>query len=350
MRPFLRKCVDCGVPLSVSRNHAWMENGTVLSRDSSQRLVVMEREVIDGILHKAEEITGERLAPLFTRAKSIDARVYVSSLMVGWKKAAAAYPIVRRRFYELLCDQARVLGMADARVISYRRGREMVIGCTQCYSIPFFAGDILGAVEAGEGREAKVDYYEENGEKRFVVDIGRGRPAEHFVLEEERPLPGKIKYRCCSRCGVPFPMTFFVWDTERGLIVDTHNGETVAILDIAGMNFAYRQIREKLGGVVDRLLAQEVKDMVDKVLPRLEFKRERPEERVHDLFFLAYRGMGNPIFTKPTDEGMKAWVENPFNYPIVAGITASFLARGKPCEFDWERIAPGRMELRVRFV
>lgn len=351
MHPFLRLCPDCGVPLSISRNHSWKEDGRILSPDSAQRLVIMERRVVEGILRRAAEMFGEEASRILTRCKAMDAFLYVRSIMTGWKRMAAKAPFGGRHFYDLLCDQARILGMADARVISYRKRRELLVGCTQCYSEAFFAGDVLGAVQAGEGREAEVTFWEEKGEKRFGVTIG-GREVPTPVLPtfEEDPLPGNIVYRRCGRCRAPFPVSFFAWDTARGLVLDTHNGETVAMLDTAGMNAAYLEIKRTRLPELDELLAREIKEMVDRVLPRLEWKRRGPEERVRDLFFLAYRGMGNPIFTRGSGKFLEARVENPFNHPIVAGITASFLSRGEPVSWEWERKERAALEVRVSFL
>jgi hypothetical protein len=132
-------------------------------------------------------------------------------------------------------------------------------------------------------------------------------------------------------------------------MVDTHNGEPVTMVDIAGINAVHENIKKEQGGWVDDFLAEVTKEEVDTILPELEWKRRRPEEKVRDLFFLAYRGMGNPVFAEPTEEGIRARVENPFNYPMVAGITASFLARGKPVDFTWERTMPGRLEVNLSF-
>lgn len=350
MHPFLNVCPECGVPLSISRNHTWKEDGRILSHDSAQRLVIMERRVVDGIVRRALEILGEDAAAILTRCKSWDAFLYVRSIMTGWKKAVSRIPLGHRRFYDLLCDQARILGMADARVISYRRHRELLVGCTQCYNDVFFAGDVLGAVQAGEGREAEVTFWEEQGERRFGVTVGRNEIGKDIppIFEEENPLPGNIVYRVCERCRAPFPVSFFSWDTDRGLVLDTHNGETVAMLDTAGINASYREIKEARLPEVDRLLSGEIKEMVDELLPGLDWKRRGPEERVRDLFFLAYRGMGNPVYTRDTGDGLEARIENPFNYPIVAGITASFLSRGEPGPWEWERKDRAVLEVRVK--
>ncbi len=350
---FLRVCKECGVPLAVSQNHIWEEHGRILSRDTSQRLIIVERKIVDGIISRITEKLGKEFEKTFTCAKAFDASQYVRSVMVGWRKLAAGYPIFKRPFYELLCDHARILGMADAKLLHYKKGKEVVISCTHCYNGVFFAGDILGAAYAGEKREAEIEISEGEGGTVFsvkILDNEAFKAIERYSFSWEVPLPGYISYKRCKRCGVPFAISFFTWDISRGLMIDTHNGEAVTLIDVAGINAAYSEIKGKTGNWIDEFLAGEIKDMVDGILPGLEWKRRRPEERIRDLFFLAYRGMGNPVFTEPTEDGIRARIENPFNYPIVAGIAASFLARGRPATFDWERSMPGRLELNLHFL
>jgi hypothetical protein len=350
--PFLRMCKECGVPLAISSNHSWEKNGRILNADAAQRLVIVERKIIDGILDKVIEKVGSDIEKTFIYAKARDASQYVRSMMIGWKRIATGYPLLRRPFYELLCDQARLLGMADANLLEYRRGREIRVSCSQCYNKTFFAGDILGAVYECEGREATIEMEENDGEIVYtatVLENARCEAIESYPFFLDEPVPGHLNYKRCGHCGIPFSVTFCSWDIDAGLIIDTHNGEPVTIIDVAGINAAYSQVKAVHGDWVDEFLANEVKDMVDGILPGLEWKNRRPEERVRDLFFLAYRGMGNPVFIELTGDGIKARIENPFNLPIVAGIAASFLARGKPSFFEWDMAMPGRMELRLYF-
>jgi len=349
---FLRTCRECGVPLTIARDHIWEENGRILSRDTSQRLIMVERVVLDGILNRISEQIGKHFEKSLRSAKAFDASHYIRSVMVGWKKVAAGYPVAKKPFYDLLCDHARLLGMADARLAGYRRGKELVISCTQCYNEAMFSGDILGAVYVAEGKGAKMDIDRQDGGIMFRATILEGGSSDDFnrySFSWEIPLPGYISYKRCGSCGTPFPVSFFSWNIPRGLVVDTHNGEEVALIDVAGINAVHEQIREEQGQWVDDFLARVTKEEVDDILPALEWKRRRPEEKVRELFFLAYRGMGNPVFAKPTENGIRARVENPFNYPMVAGITASSLARGKPVTFEWERTIPGRLEVELSF-
>ncbi|MEW6553120.1 MAG: hypothetical protein AB1384_02400 [Actinomycetota bacterium] len=351
-RPFLRACKECGVPMAISRNHIWEEHGRIMSRDNSQRLVIVESKLIGGILERVSEKVESGMEKTFIHAKAFDASHYTRSLMVGWKRLAAAYPLSRKSYYQLMCLQARILGMGDARLLHYERGKKAEVACTHCYNKTFFAGDILGAAYTGENREADIAVSEKDGEILYsltFLDNEDFEAIDDYSFNWEVPLPGYINFKRCKRCGIPFSVSFFSWDIDRGLMVDTYNGEPVTLINVAGINLVHAELKAKHGDWVDGFLAAEIKEMVDGILPALEWKRRRPEERIRDLFFLAYRGMGNPIFTEPIEDGIRVRIENPFNYPIVAGVVASFLSRGREVEFDWEKTMPGRMEVNLHF-
>jgi hypothetical protein len=348
----IRFCKECGVPMTVAKDHIWEEHGRILSCDTSQRLIIVERKILEGIFNRISERIGESFKKSLLSAKAFDASQYTHSVMVGWKKVISGYPVIKKPFYELMCDHVRLLGMADARLARYKRGKEVVISCTQCYNRTMFGGDVLGGVYALEGKDVKLGIEERDGEiffKANMLEGGDGDTIQEYPFSWEVPLPGYISYKRCRNCDTPFPVSFFSWDISKGLMVDTFNGEPVTLVDIAGINAVHEAIKKEQGGWVDDFLAQVTKEEVDTILPELEWKRRRPEEKVRDLFFLAYRGMGNPVFAEPTEEGIRARVENPFNYPMVAGITASFLARGKPVTFTWERTMPGRLEVNLSF-
>jgi hypothetical protein len=349
---FFRNCKECGVPLPISRNHIWEEHGRIMSRDKAQRLVIVESKIIDGILAKVSEKVDSDAEKTFLYAKAFDASHYTRSLMVGWKRIASAYPISKKSFYQLMCAHARILGMGDARLQHYERGKEASVSFTRCYNKTFLAGDILGAAYTGENREADIEMNEKDGETVYKLTF-HGKEGfeaiDKYSFSWEVPLPGYINFKRCKRCGIPFSVSFFSWDISRGLMVDTHNGEPVSLVNVAGINIVHDELKAKHGDWVDDFLAAEIKEMVDGILPGLEWKRRRPEESIRDLFFLAYRGMGNPIFTEPIEDGMRVRIENPFNYPIVAGVVASFLSRGREAVFDWEKTMPGRMEVNLHF-
>lgn len=348
---FLKVCSECGVPLVISRKHIWDQHGRITTRDGGMRLMVVERKILDAVVQKARDRVGEVYREMLMESKARDAEAYVKTI-VGWKrKLVTLYPLARKPLYRVLCDQARLLGMADLEITSFSRSREYVLTCTRCYNDILMAGDIVGAVRACENADAKVEVVREESRMRFVARVLKSGEwkDKRISFPREELVPGNIRYKRCKGCGVPYPVCFLSWDIEGGRITDTFNGEEVTLVDVDGLNASYEEVRRREGPWFDDYMARETKREVDSLIPRLEWKERSPEERVRDIFFLAYRGMGNPVGTRAVEGGIMAEIHNPFNYPLVAGIAASFLARGYPCDFDWKKLGRGKMQVIVRF-
>ena len=351
----VKVCKECGVPEGITRNHLWTNDGRLLTRDGKQRLVVVERDFLARIFDTLGEDLAGRAFELLREAKAYDAKSYVQSL--GGRSIALARRIywLRRRVITELADFMSVLGLAKLEVLEYRRDGTARFRCYGCYQREFLLGDILGGYLVLHGHPFR--HRIEEGEGCFDILIqpspGEEDPTLRFDYQPEEPLEGYISYKLCNRCGAPFPVSFFKWDTAEGTVMDTRTGRNVVFIDVMGINLAISEmIREDscgMGGRLEEMLAVNTKEVVDSIIPMLQWKHRRPEERVRDLFFMAFRGMGNPIFTEPHEGGVRVRVENPFNYPLAAGITASFIARGRPCGFTWRKESPGRLEVTVRF-
>ncbi len=335
----MKACKECGVPEEITRNHRWTNDGRLLTRDGKQRLVIVERDFLARIFDTLGEELAGKAFELLRRAKAYDARAYVESLLGRRLALVRRLHPLRSGVIRELAGFLAYLGLARLEVLEYRRDGSALFRCYECYQRDFLLGDLLGGYLALHG--FPFDHEMIEGEGYFDIRIyprpGAEDPTSGFEYHPEEPLEGYISYKLCPQCGAPFPISFFKWDMEEGKVTDTRTGQDVGIIDVMGINLT-------ISG-----LAVNTKRVVDSIIPMLQWKHRRPEEQVRDLFFMAFRGMGNPIFTEPLEGGVRVRVENPFNYPLAAGITASFVARGRPGSFSWRKEAPGRLEVTVTF-
>ncbi len=355
----VKVCKECGVPEEITRNHRWTNDGRLLTRDGKQRLVIVERDFLAKIFDTLGDDLAGKAFELLRRAKAYDARAYVESLL-GRRLALVRrlYPL-RSSVIRELAGFLAYLGLAKLEVLEYRRDGSAIFRCYDCYQRDFLLGDLMGGYLSLHG--FPFDHEIVEGENYFDIKVnprpGAEDPTSGFEYQPEEPLEGYISYKLCPQCGAPFPISFFKWDLEKGRVMDTRTGQDVGIIDVMGINLTISGMREQMvemdnGGMgtgIEEILAENTKKVVDSIIPMLQWKHRRPEEQVRDLFFMAFRGMGNPIFTEPVEQGVRVRVENPFNYPLAAGITASFVARGRPGSFTWRREAPGRLEVTVAF-
>lgn len=353
----MKICKKCGVPYPVTRLHVWTNDGRLLTRDKKQRLVIVERALMGRIFESLGEELEGRTYDILRETKAFDAKSYTQSVAGMRLNMMRSLFVTRKIVLEQFVELAKALGMARIEVVEYHADGRARLRCHSCYQRDFLLGDLMGAYLVIEG--VTPDCVVEEGEGRFDVILsraeGREDPTLKYSYEAEETLNGYIAYKRCRDCGAPLPVSFFHWDLEEGTVRDTRSGQNVVFVDVIGINLAIEKMQEAYGKVngedLEQLLARNTKQVVDSLIPLMDWKHRRPEEQVRDLFFMAFRGMGNPIFTQPMDDGgVKVRVENPYSYPMVAGIVASFISKDRPSEFEWSRVAPGRLEVVIRYL
>ena len=353
----MRICKRCGVPHPISKLHVWTNDGRLLTRDKKQRLIIVERALMARIFESLDEELGQRTNEIIRETKAFDAKSYTQSVAGFRINLLKPMFMTRKIILDQFIELAKVLGMARIEVIEYRADGKARLRCHSCYQKDFLLGDLSGAYLVIEGVPPRYDIDDGDGYFDIVLerDEGAEDPTLKYSCEAEETLNGYVAYKRCRDCSTPLPVSFFHWDLEEGTVRDTRSGQNVVFIDIIGINLAIEKMIEdygKGGGAdLEQLLARNTKKVVDSLIPLMDWKHRRPEEQVRDLFFLAFRGMGNPIFTQPLDDGgVKVRVENPYNYPMVAGIVASFIAKDRPSQFEWSRVAPGRLEVVIKYL
>ncbi len=351
----MKTCKSCGVPYFISRYHNWTADGRLTTRDGKQRLVIIEKTLIERIFDELEKELSINARGILREAKAIDAREYVRSV-VGWRiNLLRALPFLKKKGYYELAEVCRALGLADAEIVKYQPSQYVWVSFSQCYNLELFSGDVMGAFMALDRKCGDVQVTREGGKYNLILKCQEDKKDifEKMKLPQEKPRRGYISYKRCGECKAPISVSFFHWDEQKGIVIDTRTGEPVIFVDVAGINMAFertkREYGQRFGGNIDKAISVVTKKVVDTILPQIQWKHRKPEERVRDLFFLAFRGMGNPIFTVPMESGLKVRVENPFNYSFVAGICASFIARNQRVTFDWKKSGEGALEIEINF-
>lgn len=351
----MKVCKQCGVPYPISRYHTWTNDGRLLTRDNNQRLVIVERALMARIFESLGEELEKQTYEVLRKTKAFDAKSYVQSLIGRKIFFMRRFLTTRRMLLDQLVEFSKVLGMARMEVLEYRSDGTVRLRCYDCYQRDFLLGDLQGGYMVLEGNPFESRIEEGDGHFDILIEPRPGLedPTREFSYVPEEPAIGYLGYKTCRKCGTPLPVSFFHWDLKEGTVRDTRSGQNVVFIDTIGINMAIEKMKadyQEAGGEdLEHLLARNTKAVVDSLIPLMDWKHRRPEEQIRDLFFLAFRGMGNPIFTEPVDDGIKVRVENPYNYPMVAGIVASFIAKDRPSDFTWGRVGESRLEVIIHY-
>lgn len=352
----MKVCKRCGVPFPISHNHVWTNDGRLMTRDGKQRLVIVERELMAQIFESLGSELSAYTYDILRETKAFDAKSYVESLYGRKIVMLKHFYFTRKAILEKLVEFLKILGLANLEVLEYTQDGRARFFCGQCYNRDLLLGDLNGGYIFMHGFPFACRIEDAADGFEIFVEPRKGEedPTLKYAYEEEEPAMGYIGYKTCKECGTPLPVSFFLWNLKEGTVRDTRSGQNVVFIDVGGINLAIERIKGEIGEIegvkVEDVLAHNTKKVVDSLIPLMDWKHRRPEEQVRDLFFMAFRGMGNPIFTEPTEDGIKVRIENPYSYPMVAGIVASFIAKERPAEFTWERMPFARLEVTIRYL
>ncbi len=150
-------CGTCGVPRQVIFTNQWTDDGLLISKPIGQRtLVLLERELIVGIIGGIEEKLGLPLDHIVIEAKRMDARIYVDSITGGALGKVLRSPPLRRLAWSFIIRQGATIGLGKAQLLKYKPGRSLVGRADPVYQPTLFAGDVQGAYESFERMRSKL--------------------------------------------------------------------------------------------------------------------------------------------------------------------------------------------------
>jgi len=311
--PHIRLCRECGVPLAVSREQMWHDNGVVTqTADPEHRMLFSESDNIDALFANIESIIGVPIEHVVIESKRKEVREYVEK-MVSPLERRLARRAATGLMVAKLSRTGRTYGFGD---ISYEGRRHrgdagdyVTMGVRRPHSIPFFCGEVLGAWEAIDGREHGVEY-ERVGDGEYLVTV---RPGEHPVGLHERLLPrryrlrrGDVFLRRCGTCWVPLEVARHTWNIPEGTITHRETGRRMAIFGPAGLEAILDDLEAELGSTIPDAIIEAERRCVREAGSGMEWLGT--PESYREMF--AVRGLGNLVTLEAGERRVAMTIEN----------------------------------------
>ncbi len=360
-------CEGCGLPALIGREHNWEANGVIsLSRSPANRMVFFESETIDGVMGKIEGLIGQKVGHIVIESRARETRRYMERIL-GNEQAF-------RRAEEGLAPEERESVMAHARSVSLsmmdigraygygdgRLGRTWDSGdpfpwreqlYERPYSVYFAAADLLGTVEAFEGREMWVDI-EELGEGSYRF---RAYPASHPLGLRERLKrrkrydfkPGGMEYRRCGVCGVPLDVSSFKWDVPRGLILNPENGRRMAFFGPLALEAVFDDMEAELGEAIPETVIEAMRLYIREAWSDEEWWRDAETFRR----MIGLRGMGNLTRFEGGRDGLRLTVENSALHLMMVGTVQALVEMAYGVDrsgVEWSLREDGDLDVSVK--
>lgn len=297
----IKTCSDCGVPLRISRDLTWRDNGVISqTRNPEHRVIFYEVDNLDDIFREIEKLTGIPIEDMLIDGKRRITREYVESQI----------PQAIRRFLHRVAPNAltariirmgRSYGYGDISLREIRNKGDdddfQTISIRHPYSLPLLCGDTLGSKEAMAGRDFSISY-REVGDYTYLLTSRVGRhPIELPYGPPDRKCefkPGGLKYERCAACGVPLAVARCRWNLEDGTIHDPSTGRRMAVFSPVSVQAALDGLRAGVGEEALEAVVEAQRRFARKLMGR----EEAPTERLGWREMVGLRGLG---FVKSVD-------------------------------------------------
>ncbi len=275
----IQVCEGCGVPLAVSAECKWEENGVISSRTSRRaRWVFIETDNFDPLFHGIEELIGAPIEHIVIASRCRETRKYMSRVLPQeylrrirvMLEGGEVSPEERRSLLDMsrtaaliTFNLARVYGYGDVtlgRLWDTGDDRPWRTCVTRWpYSLPLEAGESLGSCEAFEDRDLWARY-PRIGEDTYELEFYE---ADHPIELREKAKkkfyefkPGDLVYERCPRCEIPVEVGRFEWDLDRGIISDPATGRRMALLGSFALDSIFDDLREELGEEISETIIE----------------------------------------------------------------------------------------------
>lgn len=367
-------CGECGIPVFISRELRWEDNGVIsIAGSPRNRMVFYESRVIDNLFKGIEELIGFNIEHIVIESRRRETRRYIERRFPNWARKAfhslnrlnaedspfiaairkPAFSVARR-------ITVRVMEISDLYGYgksvpgdSWKRGERYpwrVNVIRNPYSLPFWAADALGTAEALDGEEQWVKY-ERIGDDTYRVTT---YPAAHPVELKERLRrkryafkPGGIEYRRCSTCGLPLELQRYSWNPEEGIIVDTDTGWRMAIFGPMALEAVLADLETELGEAVPGAVVEAERRYVKSRVGEMNWQRSGTTFNR----LCALRGMGNITRFEADEKHLAVTVENSCLPMLMVGMAQALFEVALKLEktsYEWEQSEDGDLNILVK--
>lgn len=349
----MKLCRECGVPFAVSKELVWHKNGVITqARDPDHRMIFYESDNLDNLFLGIEEIIGVPIEHIVIESKRREVREYVENLLPAAVRKVARYGglgLMIRKLSRI--GKAYGYGnvrMADRRV-RYREDDYVTMIVDKPHSIMFYCGENLGAWEAIDGRESRVDYEEIIAGTFEVTNyIGRHSLELSERLREPRYAykHGDIHFERCPYCHIPLDVADCNWNLELGTINDPASGRRMAIFGPAGFDAILADLEAELGETIPETVIEAQRRYTRKVLKAEDLSKG--QEIFRRMFTL--RGLGNLVGLEVAEGRMSVCIENSCLALLVVGLMQGafeLLFDLEETSCDWEAHKDGDLDVTV---
>lgn len=347
-----RVCLECGVPRRITREHTWLDNGTIVeTKNPDRRMLFFESENIVELFRNIERIIGLDLERIIIESQRRATYDYVVSLVPPLVKKMTRFAGLKILAKNLIA-LTRLMGYGDTRLDSLQyKGKEddhVSVVIRNPWFLQSFCGLLSGGMEAVTGLESDVGYEEIAPNTFRIYTHISTHPMELAERLKERRLPrkeGDTKLVRCSACGGPKDLELFVWNTEEGTIETKMNRRRMVLVGPGEFEPIFDELEQELGEHIPKVVIEAQRRFVTEGF----YSREDVRHEKDLVGHFALRGLGNLREIRLGKNRLSARLENPCLHLVTVGLLQGLyeLVFGHRGEVAWELRPDGDLVVEV---
>lgn len=336
-----RLCLGCGAPRRITREHAWLNNGTIVERKNpARRMLLFESENIASLFRIIQEIIGVDIEHIIIESQRRTTYDYITKLL-----PPTALRIARRvglkTLTKSLINLSRLMGCGDSSLTSLKvkggADDHVAITVRKPWFLPSFCGQISGGMEAVTGLQSSVSYEEVAPESYLITTRISDHPKELAERLRERPYArkrGDLELQACGSCGGPKDLELFQWNADDGTIVTKANRRRMVLVGPGEFDPIFDELQAELGEHIPRAVIEAQRRFVTEGF----YAREDIAQEADLPRHFALRGLGNLREILLGRYRLHAHLENPCLPYVVVGLLQGFyeLVFDQAGEVEWE--------------
>jgi hypothetical protein len=356
-------CHKCGVPLSVSGQFIWGDNGVIAVKGAQHdRHILYESRVIDNLFIGIEVLIGKSVQHMVIESRRREVRRFIEKAIGdiveffrsdGHPGGSEELAIAKETVLTIM-DVGGSYGYGQSILgEGWDRGdafpwRSNII--KNPYSLPFRIAEILGSIEALEGRDMAAEWQDLDEEAYRVNSYPKERSAglkERLKRKRYEFKPGEIALEKCEVCGIPIGISHYKWSLAEGIIVDPDNGRRMAIYPPAALEAVLLDLETELGEMIPDLAVQAQKEYVKSRVGGDNWRHGR----VTFGQLVALRGLGNLTKFEADEKHLALKIENSCLQPIMVGMGQALFELALNIDktsYEWELSKDGDLEMLIK--
>jgi hypothetical protein len=350
--PEIELCPECGVPIYITEELAWLNSGVIVqSRDEKHRVVFIESENLDSLFKGVGEIIDEPIENIIIEGRRRGARDYVERFIPAEvKKLIENRQIDIEPIIASQMDATRVMGFGNPTLEGFYFGRErdefITVRVEEPFSVPLWCASIAGACAAIVGGDWDVSYEILSPDEIEVKCFRPASPREtggKYARKEYRHKDGGVELERCASCGGPAVLSG--WYLDRGVIGSAYTDRRMAINGETGLQDVFAELERELGGGVAHAVIEAQRRFIKSGFFTIENIFSEGDFRTQ----FAYRGLGDLVEFMMGSTGLQLRLENSTLHLMVVGMAQALfeLAFGKDSKVEWKLSRESVLQVKV---